>query len=65
MPSGVPYGICPSFWLGDDPHSSAHSLVGGMYGCDMFVPLLDENLIEDHTGMMTICGKWAFVMKGK
>ena len=48
---------------GDDPHSSAHSLIGGMYGCDYFSPLLAAGLINDHTGMMTICGKWAFVMK--
>ena len=48
---------------GDDPHSSAHSLVGGMYGCDLLSPMLAQELINDHTGLMTICGKWAFVMK--
>lgn len=48
---------------GDDPHSSAHSLVGGMYGCDLLLPMLAQDLIKSRDDMMTICGKWAFVMK--
>ena len=48
---------------GDDPHSSAHSLVGGLYGCDLFRPLMFAGFIQGHTDLMTICGKWSFIMK--
>lgn len=48
---------------GDDPHSSAHSLVGGLYGCDMLLPMLSKGYIKSRDDMMTICGKWSFVLK--
>lgn len=48
---------------GDDPHSSAHSLIGGVYGCDLFRPLIFAGFITGHTEMMTICGSWSFILK--
>jgi hypothetical protein len=46
-----------------DPHATTHSLIGGTYGCDLMVPLLNEGLINDETSLLTICSSWVFYMK--
>lgn len=46
-----------------DPHATTHSLSGGIYGCDLFQPLLDAGYIMDETNMKSICSKWIFYLK--
>lgn len=47
----------------DAPHATTHSLTGGIYGCDLLEPLLDQGLITDELAMKNICSKWVFYMK--
>jgi hypothetical protein len=47
----------------NDPHATAHSMVGGTYGCDLFLPLLNDGLINDEDSMLSICSNWVFFMK--
>ena len=49
--------------MGDEPHATAHSLIGGVYGCDLLTPMLDDMYITDSVGLLTICGKWSFLLK--
>lgn len=45
------------------PHSTTHSAIGGVYGCDVFDPLLAAGLITDSTAQVDICQKWGFWIK--
>jgi hypothetical protein len=47
----------------DDPHATTHSMIGGTYGCDMLIPLLDEGLITDEDSLLAICSSWVFYLK--
>jgi hypothetical protein len=33
-----------------DPHASTHGVIGGVYGCDLFRPLLDAGYILHEQG---------------
>lgn len=45
------------------PHASVHGASGGTYGCDMFQPLLDAEVITSKTAMQQICKLWIFTLK--
>jgi hypothetical protein len=44
-------------------HATTHSLIGGVYGCDLLKPLLEMGAITDESGLKNICSKWVFYMK--
>jgi Common central domain of tyrosinase len=45
------------------PHSTTHSLAGGIYGCDKMQTMLDMGYIEDLSNMLHICSQWTFYLK--
>lgn len=46
-----------------DSHATTHSLIGGVYGCDQLIPLLEKGYINDVSSLKSICSKWIFQMK--
>jgi len=46
-----------------DPHATTHSLIGGTFGCDMMIPLLDAGYINDEDSLLAICANWVFYLK--
>jgi hypothetical protein len=47
----------------NEQHATAHSLVGGIFGCDVLYPLLEAGVISDEINMKTICSQWIFYLK--
>ena len=47
----------------NDPHATTHSLIGGTYGCDMMIPLMDAGYINNEDSLLAICSNWVFYMK--
>ena len=45
------------------PHASTHGGIGSVYGCDMFIPLLDEGLLKSEPYLFYTCKKWGFYLK--
>ena len=45
------------------PHSTTHSAIGGVYGCDVLDAMLEKNLIKDSDAVTAICLKWPFWLK--
>ncbi len=45
------------------PHASTHGGIGSVYGCDMFIPLLDEGLLKNEPYLFYTCKKWGFYLK--
>jgi hypothetical protein len=45
------------------PHASTHGGIGGVFGCDIFDPLLEQGLIRSSDTQRTICKKWSIIMK--
>jgi len=45
------------------PHSTTHTAIGGVYGCDMFDDMLDQGLIKDADNQLSICQNWGFYIK--
>jgi hypothetical protein len=46
-----------------DSIAPLHSLVAGIYGCDVLKPLLSKGYIDDSIGMLMICNKWPQILK--
>ena len=38
-------------------------MLGGVYGCDAFDPLLEAGYINDETGKLNLCKNWIFYLK--
>eukprot|EP01038_Epipyxis_sp_PR26KG_P015305 gene15305-20622_t len=51
------------FKMAFGPHASIHGLLGGMYGCDMFQPLIDSGHIFDSSGAEQLCSIWFVFIK--
>lgn len=49
----VPYGA----------HASAHGVIGGVYGCDLFNDLLDAGYIISEDAKLNLCKNWIFYLK--
>jgi len=45
------------------PHASTHGGIGGVFGCDVFQPLLADGLLLDDASRLHICKKWSIIMK--
>lgn len=45
------------------PHASTHGGIGGVFGCDIFDPLLEAGLLKDDSSRLHICKKWSIIMK--
>jgi hypothetical protein len=45
------------------PHASTHGAIGGVYGCDVFDPLVEQGLLKDETSAQHICKKWSILLK--
>lgn len=45
------------------PHSTTHSAIGGVYGCDTLDDMLAQGLITDSKAQVDICQKWGFWIK--
>ena len=46
-----------------EPHATTHSLIGGIYGCDLLKPLLEAGYINDEDSLKKACGNWLFYVK--
>ena len=46
-----------------NPHASVHGDIGGSYGCDLFLPLLEAGYINDDDSVTKICKQWIFSLK--
>lgn len=46
-----------------DAHASTHGVLGGVYGCDAFDPLLELGYINDEAGKLNLCKNWIFYLK--
>jgi hypothetical protein len=46
-----------------DAHASTHGVLGGVYGCDAFDPLLEAGYINDEDGKLNLCKNWIFYLK--
>jgi len=44
------------------PHGSVHGNVGGIFGCDLFDPLISKGLLKS-SSKSQICTNWGFTMK--
>ena len=51
------------YYMEDSPHAATHGSTGGVYGCDLFKPLLDAGYINDHKALLYICKNWNFSLK--
>jgi hypothetical protein len=49
----VPYGA----------HASVHGVIGGVYGCDLFDPLLEAGYLIDEQAKLNMCKNWIFYLK--
>jgi len=45
------------------PHASTHGAIGGVFGCDIFDPLMADGLIRDDSSRRRICKKWSIILK--
>lgn len=45
------------------PHATTHGALGSIFGCDLFIPLLDAGLLKDMDSLHSTCKKWGFYMK--
>ena len=45
------------------PHSTAHTAIGGVYGCDVLDTMLEQGLINSAADQIEICLKWGFYIK--
>jgi len=64
------YGILQSnsmtsmfYNIANSPHATTHSLIGGIYGCDLLKPMLDAGLLLDDTSRLSLCSRWIFYSK--
>ncbi len=46
-----------------EPHATTHGALGSIFGCDLFIPLLDAGLLKDLDSLHSTCKKWGFYMK--
>lgn len=46
-----------------DSHATTHSLIGGIYGCELMKPLLEKGYINSDEDLKQICSKWVFNLK--
>eukprot|EP01034_Spumella_vulgaris_P037635 gene37635-46430_t len=46
-----------------EPHATIHTLGGGIYGCDLLLPLVDAGYITDESSAYGICKGWTFNLK--
>jgi hypothetical protein len=51
------------FLMENAPHASVHGGLGGAYGCDMFLPLLDAGYVTDEKAVKSLCKTWIFTLK--
>jgi hypothetical protein len=45
------------------PHGSVHGNLGGVFGCNLLDPLIDEGLIDGTSSRGGVCAKWGFYIK--
>ena len=45
------------------PHSTTHTAIGGVYGCDVLDSMLADGLINSAADQLEICLKWGFYIK--
>jgi len=46
-----------------EPHSSVNENVGGVYGCDKFIPFVDKGYIGSLKSMYQLCTNWVLYLK--
>jgi hypothetical protein len=46
-----------------DSHATTHSMIGGVYGCELMKPLLSQGYINNEEDLKQICSKWVFNLK--
>lgn len=51
------------FEMESSPHATSHGGLGGAFGCDLFLPLLEEGYINDEASVKAMCKTWIFTLK--
>jgi len=46
-----------------DPHHATHMMIGGVYGCDKFIPFLEQGYITSSKDMYNLCIEWVSYLK--
>eukprot|EP01033_Poteriospumella_lacustris_P003082 gene3082-2258_t len=49
--------------IANSPHSKAHTVLGGFYGCDAFQTLIDQGYIANNENARVLCSFWSFYVK--
>ncbi len=52
------------YYMEMNPHATVHGTVGGPFGCDMLIPLLNVGYINSESDLRSICSAWIFTLKG-
>lgn len=54
------YTDMPTFLyqIGEAPHGRVHGVLGGIYGCDVLNPLLEQGYLSDEDALLSVCSSW-------
>jgi hypothetical protein len=53
-------------WLQNAPydiHGSLHTGIGGLFGCDLLIPMMEVGLINSMDDLKTLCAQWGTIIK--
>ncbi len=46
-----------------EPHATIHTLAGGIYGCDLLLPMVAKGYLYEESGAYGVCKGWTFNLK--